>query len=105
MRDESRVISVSHGAAYFMPQGQRGGWGIILSDNGTLPYFFIPLILRGLSPYSSPHAGRSAKIRGDDSDPPPKRRFPAAPRSGPVGHALSPSPGGRYRPHLSLREG
>ena len=70
MRAESGAISVSHGAAYFMPQGQRGGWGIILSNNGTLPYSFIPLILRGLSPYSSPHAGRSVKIRGDDSDPP-----------------------------------
>ena len=70
MRGRTGVISVSHGAACFMPQGQRGGWGIILSNNGTLPYFYIPLILSGLSPYSSPHAGRSAKIRGDDSDPP-----------------------------------
>ena len=31
---------------------------------------FIPLILLGLSPLFVAPAGRSAKIRGDDSDPP-----------------------------------
>ena len=70
MRDESGAISVSHGAACFLPQGQRGGWGIMQLDNGTLPYFYIPLILSGLSPLFGTPLGQSAKIRGDDSDPP-----------------------------------
>ena len=68
---------VPWGRLFYAP-GTKGG-GIILSNNGTLPYFYIPLILSGLSPYSSPHAGRSAKIRGDDSDPPPETGFPCGP--------------------------
>ena len=58
------------GAACFLIHRQRGG--CIMKKRGvvSIPFSFIPLILRGLYPLFVAPAGRSAKIRGDDSDPP-----------------------------------
>ena len=52
--------------------------------------FFIPLILRGLSPLFFALRERSRKIRGDDSDPPPKRGRHAVASSWHVYHASYP---------------
>ena len=95
------------GAACFLFRGQRGGWNIKKRGGwNTSAIPIIPLILCGLSHlFVAPHAGRSAKIRGGDSDPPPKRGRHAVPHSCPMEHGAMPSPGGRYRPYLSLREG
>ena len=70
MRGRTGAIFMLLGAACFLIHGQRGG--CIMKKRGvvSIPLSFIPLILSGLSTYSSPHAGRSAQIRGDDSDPP-----------------------------------
>ena len=83
MRGRTGAIFMLLGAACFLIHGQRGG--CIMKKRGvvSIPLSFIPLILSGLSTYSSPHAGRSAQIRGDDSDPPPKRGRHAAPHSCP----------------------
>ena len=66
----NRGVFLPQMTAYFLLQGQRGGCNKKKHWCVTHHLSFISLILSGLSPYSSPHPGRSAEIRGDDSDPP-----------------------------------
>ena len=104
-RAESRAIFVSQKTAWFLPQGQRGGWDTIRARDGTLLYSPIYLIPVDLSPGNRPSGAERQKFGRDDSDPPQKRGGHAVPCSCPVGQALTPAPGGRYRRYLSLREG
>ena len=70
MRGRIGAIFMLLGAACFLIHRQRGG--CIMKKRGVVSptLFFIPLILSGLSPLFVAPVGRSAKIRGDDSDPP-----------------------------------
>ena len=64
---------MSQKTAWFLPQGQRGGWDTIRARDGTLLYSPIYLIPVDLSPGNRPSPCRTAEIWEDDSDPPQKR--------------------------------
>ena len=93
------------GAAYFVPQGQRGGRGIKKRGGGAPPLSLNSFVLLGLPLLFGFHNDDTEKSGEDDSDPPPKRGFPGAPIAALRGSASIPAPGGRYRRYLSLREG
>ena len=59
--------------------------------------FFIPLILRGLSPLFFALRERSRKIRGDDSDPPRNGGGMRSRVAGMCTMPATPSSWGRYR--------
>ena len=83
----------------------EGGCGTILAKGAAKPHSFMSLIPLCFSPANRPHPRRSRKIGEDDSDP-PKTGGACGPDSGALFHMPSIRPhAGRYRPHLSLREG
>ena len=92
------------GAAYFLPQGQRGGCGIKKRGGGTPPHSLKSFVFRGLPLLFGFHNDDTEKS-GKTIATPPETGFPAVPCSGAMRHAPTPAPGGRYRRYLSLREG
>ena len=90
--------------AYFLFQGQRGGWNIKSRGGGTSPLSLNSFVFCGLSLLIGfPRA--DTEKSGETIATPPKRGVPTGPDSGPLEHAAIPAPGGRYRRYLSLREG
>ena len=73
-------------------------------EHGTSPHSFNSFVFRGLPLLFGFHDDDTEKS-GETIAPPPKRGGHAVPCSCPVGQALTPAPGGRYRRYLSLREG
>ena len=64
---------MSQKTAWFLPQGQGGGWDTIRARDGTLLYSPIYLIPVDLSPGNRPSRAERQKFGRDDSDPPKKR--------------------------------
>ena len=90
--------------AYFLPQGQRGGWGIKKREGGASHVSLNSFVFCGLSlvigfPRADPEKS------GETIATPPKRGVPTGPDSGPAGQSSIRPRGGRYRRYLSLREG
>ena len=92
------------GAACFLPQGQRGGYGTIRPIDAAFSYSPIFFVFCGLSLLFGFHNADTEKY-GETIAPPPERGVPTGPDSGAERHAPIPAPGGRYRRYLSLREG
>ena len=92
------------GAACFLPQGQRGGYGTIRPIDAALPYSPIFFVFLGLPLLFGFHNDDTEKS-GKTIATPPETGGHAVPCSGAMRHAPIPAPGGRYRRYLSLREG
>ena len=92
------------GAAYFVPQGQKGGRGIKSRGGVAPPLSLNSFFFRGLSLLIGfPRA--DTEKSGETIATPPETGVPPGPDSGTAGQRLYPAPGGRYRRYLSLREG
>ena len=98
------MFFMSQRTAYFLPQGQKGGWGIKKREGGTSKHSSKSFVFRGLPLLFGFHDDDTEKS-GETIATPPERGVPTGPDSGTVGHASIPAPGGRYRQYLSLREG
>ena len=90
--------------ACFLPQRQRGGYGMIRLINAAFPYCPIFFVFSCLPLLFSPTRADREKS-GETIATPPKRGFPVTPTAPQCGGAVSGLPGGRYRRYLSLREG
>ena len=92
------------GAAYFVPQGQRGGRGIKKRGGGAPSLSLNSFVVLGLPLLFGFHNDDTEKS-GKTIATPPETGVPTGPDSGTAGQRLYPAPGGRYRLYLSLREG
>ena len=92
------------GAAYFVPQGQRGGRGIKKRGGGAPTLSLNSFVVLGLPLLFGFHNDDTEKS-GKTIATPPETGVPTGPDSGTAGQRLYPAPGGRYRLYLSLREG
>ena len=81
------------GAACFLPQGQRGGYGIKKRGGGTSPLSLKSFVLRGLSLLFGFHNDDTEKS-GKTIATPPETGVPTGPDSGAERHALYPGPRG-----------
>ena len=90
--------------AYFLPQGQRGGWGIKKRGGGASIHSLNRFVFSGLPLLFGFHNDDTEKS-GKTIATPPETGVPTGPDSGPAGQSPYPAPGGRYRRYLSLREG
>ena len=91
--------------AYFLFQGQRGGWNIKSRGGVPAPHSLKYFVFYGLPLLIGFPRADTEKSGETIATPPPKRGVPTGPDSGPLEHARYPAPGGRYRRYLSLREG
>ena len=98
-------FSCSKRPAYFLFQGQRGGWNIKKPWGWNIPTFLEVFCFPMVCAYYSASIMTIQKNHGETIATPPKRGVPTGPDSGPLEHARYPAPGGRYRRYLSLREG
>ena len=80
------MFFMSQRTAYFLPQGQRGGWGIKKREGGTSPHSSKSFVFRGLLLLFGFHDDDTEKS-GKTIAPPPERGVPTGPDSGTVGHA------------------
>ena len=96
---------MSQKTAWFLPQGQRGGWDTIRARDGTLLYSPIYLIPVDLSPGNRPSGAERQKFGRDDSDPPKKGGGMRSRVAALWDRPLHRPQGGRYRRYLFLREG
>ena len=71
------------GAAYFLPQGQRGGYGIKKRGGGTSPLSLKSFVFRGLSLLIGFPRAETEKS-GETIATPPERGVPCGPDSGTV---------------------
>ena len=92
------------GAAYFVPQGQRGGRGIKKRGGGAPPLSLNSFVVLDLPLLFGFHDDDTEKS-GETIATPPETGVSCGPDSGTAGQRLYPAPGGRYRLYLSLREG
>ena len=80
------MFFMSQRTAYFLPQGQRGGWGIKKREGGTSPHSLKSFVFCGLSLLISfPRA--DTEKSGETIATPPETGVPTGPDSGTVGHA------------------
>ena len=77
---------MSQRTAYFLPQGQRGGWGIKKREGGTSPHSSKSFVFRGLPLLFGFHDDDTEKS-GETIATPPETGVPTGPDSGTVGHA------------------
>ena len=80
------MFFMSQRTAYFLPQGQRGGWGIKKREGGTSPHSLKSFVFRGLPLLFGFHDDDTEKS-GETIATPPERGVPTGPDSGTVGHA------------------
>ena len=92
------------GAAYFVPQGQKGGRGIKSRGGVAPPLSLNSFVVSGFPLLIGFHNDDTEKS-GETIATPPETGVPPGPDSGTAGQRLYPAPGGRYRRYLSLREG
>ena len=81
------------GAAYFSPQGQRGGCGIKSCGGVPAPHSFNSFVFCGLPLLFGFHDDDTEKS-GETIATPPKRGVPTGPDSGAEWHASIPAPRG-----------
>ena len=86
MRGQFGAFFVLLGAACFLPQGQKGGWGIKKREGGASQVSLNSFVFCGLPLLFGFHNDDTEKSRKTIATP-PKRGVPTGPDSGPAGQS------------------